>query len=71
MVPDEFIMSIGDAHLYANQIEPMRQILDRKEYPLPTVTLNPDIKNIFDFTMRDITLVDYQYHPAIKMAVAV
>lgn len=71
MTPGEVIINTGDSHLYSNQIEPMRAILDREPLPLPTLRLNPDVKNIFQFREEDIELVGYTYHPEIKMGVAV
>lgn len=71
MVPDEFIHTVGDYHLYENQIEPMRQILTLQEYPLPRVIINPDVKSIYAFGLSDFELVGYQAHKAIKMQVAV
>jgi len=71
MVADEFIITTGDTHIYSNQIEPMRELLNRESLELPTVSLNLDVKNIFDFTMDDIYLKGYKSHPAIKMDVAV
>jgi len=69
--PGEFIHSFGDVHLYNNHIEQAKLQLTRTPYPLPTMKLNPAVKNIFDFTYEDFTLENYQYHPAIKAAVAV
>ncbi|HDH08370.1 MAG TPA: thymidylate synthase, partial [Gammaproteobacteria bacterium] len=61
----------GDAHLYLNHLEQVDLQLSREPYPLPTMTLNPNIKSVFDFTFDDITLNDYQSHPAIKAPIAV
>ena len=67
----EFIHTLGDAHLYSNHLEQVELQLSREPYPLPTLKLNPEIKDLFDFTYEDIEIVDYQCHPHIKGAVAV
>lgn len=67
----DFVWTGGDCHLYSNHIEQAKLQLSRTPLPLAQLQLNPAIKNIFDFTMDDITLVDYQHHPAIKADVAV
>ena len=69
--PGEFVHSFGDAHLYLNHLDQAREQLSRKPYPLPTMRLNPDVKDIFEFTYEDFTLENYQAHPHIKAAVAV
>jgi thymidylate synthase len=67
----ELIISMGDTHLYLDAIEAANEQLSREQYPLPTLWLNPDINNIFDFKMDDIKLIGYQSHPAIKVEMAV
>ncbi len=67
----DFIHSFGDVHLYNNHIEQAKLQLTRTTYTLPTLQLNPQIKNIFDFQYSDFVLENYQYHPHIKAAVAV
>ena len=69
--PGEFIHSFGDVHLYNNHIEQAKLQLTRTPYALPTMKINPAVKDIFDFTYEDFTLENYQYHPAIKATVAV
>ena len=69
--PGEFIHTLGDAHLYSNHLEQVELQLSREPYPLPTLKLNPEIKDLFDFTYEDIEILDYQCHPHIKGAVAV
>ena len=67
----DFVHTLGDAHLYSNHLEQTELQLSRSPYPLPTMKINPDIKDIFDFTYDDFELVGYQSHPHIKGAVAV
>ena len=69
--PGEFIHTLGDAHIYHNHFDQVGEQLSRKPYALPKLKLNPEIKNIDDFTMDDIELVDYQCHPGIKAPMAV
>lgn len=69
--PGDFIHTFGDAHLYLNHLEQVDLQLSREPYPLPTMSLNPDIRSVFDYTYDDITLNDYQSHPAIKAPIAV
>ena len=67
----DFVHTFGDAHLYLNHLEQVNLQLSREPYPLPTMTLNKNVKTVFDFTFDDITLNDYQSHPAIKAPIAV
>ncbi|MFI4937071.1 MAG: thymidylate synthase [Candidatus Berkiellales bacterium] len=71
LIPGEFIHSFGDVHLYLNHIEQAELQLSRQPFPLPTMLLNPEIKNIDDFRFEDFVLKDYQSHPAIKAPIAV
>jgi len=67
----DFVHSFGDVHLYNNHIEQAELQLTREPFPLPTMRINPEIKDIFGFTFEDFTLENYQSHPAIKAPVAV
>ena len=67
----EFIHTFGDAHIYNNHFEQVQLQLSREPRPLPTMILNPEVKNIFDFTFEDFTLVGYNPHESIKGSVAV
>ena len=67
----DFIHTFGDAHIYNNHIEQLELQLSREPKPLPTMRLNPEVKNIFDFTYDDFTLGNYEPHPAIKGQVSV
>lgn len=67
----DFIWTGGDCHIYANHVEQVNTQLARDCYELPTLTLNPAIKDIFDFDFADISIDNYQSHAAIKAPVAV
>jgi len=67
----ELIISTGDTHIYKNHVEQVNEQLSRSEYPLPTLWLNPDVKDIEKFTMNDIKLIDYQSHGQLKAPMAV
>ena len=67
----DFIHTFGDAHIYSNHQEQIDLQLSREPKPLPKMVLNPEVKNIFDFTFDDFTLTDYEHHPHIKGAVAI
>lgn len=67
----DFVHTFGDVHIYSNHMEQVQLQLSRTQYPLPTMKLNPAIKDIFEFKFEDFTLENYQSHPAIKAPVAV
>lgn len=69
--PGIFIHTIGDAHIYHNHFDQVREQLERLPKARPTVTLNPEITSIFDFKPEHITLAGYDPHPAIKAPVAI
>lgn len=69
--PGEFVHTLGDAHLYTNHLEQTHLQLGRKPKKLPTMKINPNINNIFDFTYEDFELVNYDSDPHIKGKVAV
>jgi thymidylate synthase len=69
--PGDFIHTLGDAHLYNNHIEQTQLQLSREPRPLPTVKLNTEIKDIFDFKFEDFELENYTPHPHIKAPVAI
>ncbi len=69
--PGEYIHTFGDAHLYLNHLDQTRLQLSRQPRPLPTMRINPDVKDIFGFQYDDFTLENYDPHPHIKAPVAV
>ncbi len=69
--PGEFIHTFGDVHIYSNHMEQVKLQLTRAPFPLPTLKLNPEVKDIFAFRFEDFELEDYVSHPGIKAPVAV
>ncbi|WIA20221.1 hypothetical protein OEZ85_006063 [Tetradesmus obliquus] len=69
--PGEFVHTLGDAHVYSNHVEPLKQQLENAPRHFPRLLINPDKKDINDFTAEDFTLLDYQPHKTIKMQMAV
>jgi thymidylate synthase len=69
--PGTFVHTLGDAHIYLNHIEQVKLQLTREPLPLPTMQMNPERKNIFDFAFEDFKLIDYQSHPHIKGEISV
>jgi thymidylate synthase len=67
----EFVLTLGDAHIYLNHLEQVREQLSRSPRPFPRLKLNPAIKELLDFRYEDFTLEGYDPHPAIKAPIAV
>jgi len=67
----DFVHTFGDAHLYSNHMEQVATQLAREPFALPTMKINPEIKNIFDFTFDDFELGDYECHPGIRAPIAI
>ena len=67
----DFVHTFGDAHIYNNHMEQVNLQLSREARPYPTMKINPDVKDIFEFKYEDFTLEGYDPHPGIKAAVAV
>ena len=71
LVPGELIVSLGDTHIYSNHFEQVKEQLTREPRELPTMTLNPAVKSLFDFKFEDFKLPEYHPLPAIKAPIAV
>jgi thymidylate synthase len=67
----EFIWTGGDTHVYSNHFDQAQEQLSREFRTLPTVKINPDVKDLFSFKMEDFELVGYDPHPSIKAPIAV
>jgi thymidylate synthase len=71
LAPGEFVHTLGDAHIYSNHIEQVKQQLSRDAKDLPIMKINPHIKDIFSFKYEDFEILNYDPHPLIKAPVAV
>lgn len=71
MIPGDFIHSFGDVHIYEDHMEQVKTQLERTPMKLPIMKINPNIKDIFDFSYDDFEIIDYNPYPAIKAPVAV
>jgi thymidylate synthase len=69
--PGDFVHTFGDAHLYSNHMGQVEELLSRDTYPLPTLSINPAVDNLFDFVFDDFELLNYQSHGPISAPVAV
>ena len=69
--PGEFIHTLGDAHLYSNHLQQADEQLSREPFPLPRMKLNPQIRDLDEFTYEDFEIIDYRFHPAIRAPIAV
>jgi thymidylate synthase len=69
--PGEFIHTLGDAHLYSNHLDQAKLQLTRTPHKLPTLKMNPDVKDIFEFKFEDFEILDYECDPHIKGEVAI
>jgi thymidylate synthase len=69
--PGDFVYTLGDAHLYSNHMTQTREQLTREPRALPTMQINPTVKDIFSFKFEDFSLIGYDPHPAIKAPVAI
>ena len=69
--PGDFVHTFGDAHLYSNHMDQVKEQLSRNTLPLPQMKINPAVKDIFAFTIDDFEVLDYQCHPHINAPVAI
>lgn len=71
LAPGELIITLGDAHLYRNHFDQVHELLGREPLPLPTMHLNPEVRDLFAFDFADFRLEGYQSHPAIRAPIAI
>jgi thymidylate synthase len=69
--PGDFVHTFGDAHIYSNHMEQVQLQLSREPRPYPTMKINPEVNNLFDFVFEDFSLEGYDPHPGIKAPVAI
>ena len=69
--PGDFVHTLGDAHLYVNHLDQAREQLSRTPYALPRLELDPNVKDLADFSYESFKLLNYEYHPGIKAPIAV
>ena len=69
--PGEFVLTLGDAHLYLNHLDQVETQLSREPYPLPSMHLDPEVETLFDFRHEHFRLENYRHHPAIRASIAV
>jgi thymidylate synthase len=69
--PGDFVHTFGDVHLYSNHVDQAQEQLTREPRALPTMRINPNVKDLFAFRYEDFELVDYEPHPHIKALVSV
>ena len=62
----ELVHVIADAHIYDRHIPIIKELIKRETYPAPKVTLNPEVKDFYEFTTKDFTIEDYKYGPQVK-----
>ena len=66
MVAGELVHVIADAHIYDRHVSMIEELLSREEYPAPKVYLNPEVKNFYDFTTKDLIVEGYEYGEQIQ-----
>ena len=71
LAPGDFVHTLGDAHLYRNHFDQVRELLGREPLPLPTLRLNPEVRDLFAFRFEDFRLEGYQSHPPIRAPIAI
>ena len=64
--PGELVHVIADAHIYDRRVDVIKELITRPQYPAPKFSLNPEIKNFYDFTVNDMRIDDYQKNPQVK-----
>ncbi len=69
--PGDFIITLGDVHIYLNHLEQVKTQLSRQPFPLPVMKINPDRKDLFGFVYEDFDLQNYRYHAGIKAPIAI